>query len=97
MKFILKLKLLVLLLATTFKGVAQGSLYVSSGTNFNITGNTYVYIDGFTLKPSVDYNITGENSVRRDATATSPPPTTYIQRVYHLLQTLPAYSGDITI
>ncbi len=97
MKQIIKIKLLALLLAATVKGVAQSSLYVSSGTNFYITSGTYVYIDGFVVKPSADYNITGENSVTKDATATPPPPTTYIQRVYHLLQTLPAYSGDITI
>lgn len=56
-----------------------------------------MYIDGIQVKPSINYNITGENSVRREATATPPPPTTYIQRVYRTLATLPAYSGDITI
>jgi len=98
MKQNIKIKLLTLLLsAIMLRGFSQPSLYVSSGANFYITNGTYVYIDGFMVKPSVDYNITGENSVTRDATATPPPPTTYIQRVYHFLQTLPAYSGDITI
>jgi hypothetical protein len=89
--------LLLLFLMITVRGFSQTSLYVSSGTNLYITSGTYVYIDGLVVKPSVNYNITGENSVTRDATATPPPPTPYIQRVYHLLQTLPAYSGDITI
>ncbi len=81
----------------TLKGFTQSSLYISSGANLYITTGTNVSIDGFVLKPSVNYNITGLNSVTRNATATPPPPTTYIQRVYHLLSTLPAYSGDITM
>ncbi len=86
-----------LLAAVSFACFSQSSLYVSAGANFNITSGTFVYIDGLQVKPSANYNITGENRVTRDAVATPPPPTTYIQRVYHLLQTLPAYSGDITI
>jgi len=98
MKQILYLKVLTLMCTmVSIKAFAQTTLYVSPGANFYITGNTYVYIDGMQVKPSIDYNITGENRVTRDAIATPPPPTTYIQRVYHLLQTLPAYSGDITI
>ncbi len=76
---------------------AQTSLQVSSGSNFFITTGTLVHLDGLVVTPSVNYNITGLNNVTREATATPPPPTTYIQRVYNLLQTLPAYSGDITI
>ncbi len=98
MKQNIMVRLLTLWLSfITIHGYAQSSLYVSSGANFYITNGTYVYIDGFVVKPSADYNITGENSVTRDATATPPPPTTYIQRVYLFLQILPAYSGDITI
>jgi len=98
MKQNIMVRLLTLLLSSiTIHGYAQPSLFVSTGANFYITSGTFVYIDGLQVKPSINYNITGENSVRRDATATPPPPTAYIQRVYHLLQTLPAYSGDITI
>lgn len=98
MKSITNLLLLtVIFCIITVKSFSQSSLYVSTGANFYITSGTSVYIDGLQVKPSVNYNITGENRVTRDATATPPPPTTYIQRVYHLLQILPAYSGDITI
>ena len=76
---------------------SQQSLYISSGANFYITSGTNVHIDGLVLKPSLNYNITGLNSVSRDAIAIPPPPTTYIQRVYHLLSTLTSYSGDITM
>jgi hypothetical protein len=86
-----------LLTAICITGFSQSSLYVSAGANFNITNGTYVYIDGLQLKPSINYNITGENRLTREATATPPPPTTYINRVYHLEQTLPSFSGDITI
>ncbi len=98
MKQNLKIRLLtILLLMITIKTFAQSSLYISTGTNFYITTGTYVYIDGLQIKPSADYNITGANSVTRDATAIPSPPRTYIQRVYHFLATPPAYSGDITI
>jgi len=87
----------LLLTAICTNCFSQSSLYVSTGANFYITSGTYVYIDGLQVKPTANYNITGENRVTRDAIATPPPATTYIQRVYHLLQTLPTYSGDITI
>jgi hypothetical protein len=91
-------KLLTLLVSLiTLQGFAQTTLYVSSGTNFYITTGTDVYIDGIVIRPSINYNITGENSVTKDVTATPPPPATYIQRVYHLFQTLNGFSGDITI
>jgi hypothetical protein len=91
-------KLLILLVSLiTIQGFAQTSLYVASGTNFYITAGTDVYIDGIVIKPSINYNITGENSVTKDGTATPPPPATYIQRVYNLLQILNGYSGDITV
>jgi hypothetical protein len=92
-----KILLTAIVTAICISCFSQSSLYVSAGANFNITAGTYVFIDGLQLKPSADYNITGENRVTRVATATPPPPTTYINRVYQWAQTAPAYSGDITI
>lgn len=89
--------LTLLLSIITIQCFAQSSLYVSSGANFYITSGTFVSIDSLVLKPSADFIITGANSVTRDAAAIPPPPAAYIQRVYHLLTTLPAYSGDISI
>ena len=79
------------------KTFSQHTLYVSPGANFNMTSGTYVYVDGFVFNPTVNYNITGENSIRRDATTTAPPPTTNILRVYHFLQSLPGFSGTLTV
>lgn len=76
---------------------AQSGLYISSGTNFFISNGTIVSIDSLVLTPSVNYNITGVNNVTRDATATPAPPTSYIQRVFHIQATPPPYSGDISI
>lgn len=76
---------------------SQHTLYVSPGANFNITSGTHLYVDGFVFNPSVNYNIAGENSITRDATTTTPPPTTNILRVYHFLQSMPAFSGTLII
>jgi hypothetical protein len=98
MRQIINLRLLTVLFCTlSVQAFSQAGLYIASGSNFFITSGTIVSVDGLVLTPSVNYNIVGTNAVTRDATATPPPPTTYIQRVYHLLQTLPAYSGDITV
>lgn len=98
MKQAIKINVLVLLLSLTMaQGFTQSSLYISSGTSFYITSGTNVYLDGLALRPSLNYNITGLNSVTKDAIAIPPPPASYIQRVYHLLSTLTGYSGDITI
>jgi hypothetical protein len=98
MKQIINLRLLtVLFCILSVQAFSQAGLYIASGSNFFINSGTIVSVDGLVLTPSVNYNILGTNAVTRDATATPPPPTNYIQRVYHLLQTLPAYSGDITI
>ena len=75
---------------------SQSSLYVSAGTNFFISSGTSVTIDSLQLKPTANFNIIGLNSTTRDATATSPPPSAYIQRVFHFLQTTSHFSGDIT-
>jgi len=94
----IKYKIVSLLLSSlTLNGIAQQSLYVTSGSDIFINNATHVFIDSLILKPSINYIIAGLNSLNRDASAIPPPPAPYIQRVYHLLSTLTAYSGDITI
>ena len=89
--------LIVLLSLLQLQTFAQSGLSISSGTNFFILTGTIVSLDSLVLTPSVNYNITGINSVTRDATATPAPPTSYIQRVFHVQATPPPYSGDISI
>jgi len=98
MKNSLRFRLFAILLSLiTINSFSQSSLYVSSGANFMITSGTVVFIDSIVLTPSADFNITGLNSLTRDVVAIPPPPTTYIDRVYRFLSTLPAYSGDVGI
>ncbi len=92
-----KIFIIWIITLATIEGQSQSSLYISSGANLFISSGAMVYIDGIILKPSADYNIIGLNSFTRNTVATPPPPTTYIRRVYHLLSTLPLFSGDITI
>ncbi len=89
--------LIGLLSLLSFQSFSQAGLYISSGSNFFITGRTTLSIDSLVLTPSVNYNIVGTNAVTRDATSVPPPPATYIQRVFHLQAPPPPYSGDITI
>jgi hypothetical protein len=76
---------------------SQAGLYITGTSNFFITSGTIVSIDSLVLTPSLNYNIVGTNAVTRDATATPPPPTSYIQRVFHWQTPPPLYSGEITI
>lgn len=89
--------LIVLLSLLQLQTFAQSGLSISSGTNFFILNGTIVSIDSLVLIPSVNYNITGVNKETRDASPTSTPPTSYINRVFHF-QAIPLpYSGDISI
>ena len=87
----------LVLLIITLPATAQHSLTVATGTYLKVEGGTSLYVDGLVLKPAASYDITGANSFSRTATASPAPPVTYIQRVYQLLTSLPAFSGDITI
>ena len=83
-------------LTLTGQVFSQSSLYISTGANVVVSGGTALVVDGFSLKPTANYTITGLNSVTRDAVTVPASPTTYIQRVYHFLSNLPAFTGEIT-
>lgn len=75
---------------------SQSSLYISTGANVVVTPGASLVVDSFAIKPSAAYTIPGANSVTRDAVTTTPTPTAHINRVYHFLNLLPAFTGEIT-
>lgn len=92
-------KIIIFLFPITWglTGFSQSSLYISAGTNVVISPNTKVFADSLLIKPSSTFTISGANSVTNDATAIPPPVPSYINRVYHFLQTTTPFSGDIAI
>ena len=92
-------KIIISALVTAFSltCIAQSSLYVSPGADIVITANTTVFVDSLKLKPSATFTISGANSLTKDATATPPPASAYINRVYHFLQTTSAFSGEVAV
>lgn len=77
-------------------GFSQSSLYISAGASVVVTGGTAFSVDSFSLKPVGAFSITSANSVTRDGVTVPASPTTYINRVYHFLSNLPAFTGDVT-
>ena len=94
--YIKKILISVFFSAISVPGFSQSSLYISAGTNVVVSGGTALVVDGFSLKPTADYTITGLNSATRDAVTVPASPTPYINRVYRFLSNLPSFSGDIT-
>lgn len=94
--YIKKILILVFSTAISFLGFSQSSLYISAGTNVVVSGGTVLVVDGASIKPTANYTVTGLNSVTRDAVTVPASPSTYINRVYHFLSNLPAFTGDIT-
>lgn len=75
---------------------SQSSLYITAGANVVVTAGTALVADGLSLKPAANYIIPGANSLTRDAVTVPGTPTPHIDRVYHFLANLPAFTGDIT-
>ncbi len=76
---------------------SQGFFYVSSGSNLFISTGQALSMDSLVLVPSSGYNITGLNSVAHNTTITHPSSNPYISRVYLFVNTLPPYSGSVSI
>jgi len=89
--------LIIVFILLSIQVYSQSGLYISAGSNFFISSSTVVSIDSLVLIPSAPFDIVGANAETRDATAVPPPPSPYIQRVYHFSALLPSYNGDISI
>ena len=92
-----KIILAAVLAAGCVESFSQSSIYISAGAYVIVTAGTTLAVDSLVLKPAANFTITGANSVTQDANATPVPPSAYIQRVYHFLQTTSPFSGDVTV
>jgi len=90
--------LIVLLLCfATPPAFAQSGLTVSAGSSVFITSGTVLSTDGLALTPSADFTISGANTQTRNAVVTHATANPYIKRVFHFLNTMPSFSGAISI
>lgn len=77
--------------------LAQGGLTVSAGSHVLISSGTVFSVDSLVLIPSASFTINGTNSETKDAVVMHPSANPHILRVYHLLNTLSPFSGDLMI
>lgn len=92
--FFLTVLLFCLEILPTF---AQSGLTVSAGSSIFISSGTVFSADSLVLTPSAGFTINGINTETRNAAITHPSGNPYIQRVFHFLNTLPSFSGAISI
>ena len=76
---------------------AQSGLTVSAGSSIFISSGTVLSADSLVLTPSAAFTITGLNTQTRNAIVTHATANPYIQRVFHFSNTLPSFSGAISI
>lgn len=76
---------------------AQSALTISAGSSIFVSSGTFLSLDSLTLIPSASFTINGANTATMDAILTHPAENNHIQRVFHFLNTIPSFSGDITI
>ena len=76
---------------------AQNAMYITPGTQVFITAGTSMSIDSLVLIPSADLVINGENAFEKTTFFLHPSANKYVKRVYQLMQTLPAFSGSISV
>jgi hypothetical protein len=86
----------VLLTVLSITCFSQSSLYISAGANVVVSGGTALVVDGFSIKPTAVYTIPGANSVTRGSVTVVPTPGAHINRVYHFLSNVPAFTGEVT-
>ena len=92
------IRLIVLLLCfATMPAFAQSGLTVSAGSSVFITSGTVLSADSLALTPSADFTISGANTQTRNAVVTHTSANPYIKRVFHFLNTMPSFSGAISI
>lgn len=91
------LLVLLLLCLQILPALAQSGLNVSAGSSIFIGNGTIFSVDGLALTPSADFTISGANTATINAMVTHSTSYPYIQRVYHLSNTIPAFSGAISI
>ena len=87
----------VLLCFATLPTFAQSGLTVSAGSSIFISSGTVFSADSLALTPSADFTISGANTETRNAVVTHTTANPYIQRVFHFSNTMPSFSGAISI
>jgi Secretion system C-terminal sorting domain len=77
--------------------LAQQILSIGSGANVFISSGQVLSIDSLILTPSGGFNMTGPANVAHNTTVTNTVTEPYIQRVYQFSDTVPSFSGAISI
>lgn len=73
------------------------SLTIQSGSSIVLSSGTTFSVDGLVLTPSSDFTLAGPLTLTRATTVTHPTPDSYVSRVYLFSNTLPSFSGNITV
>lgn len=87
--------LLTLFLCSSLYAQAQQIISIGAGGNLYMQQDAVVYLGGFVLTPSANYNITGVNNLQRGTALNYPASGTYVQRVYTFSNALPPFTGNI--
>lgn len=87
--------LLTLLLCSSLYAQAQQIISIGAGGNLYMQQDAVVYLGGFVLTPSANYNITGVNNLQKGTALNYPASGTYVQRVYTFSNALPPFTGNI--
>ena len=87
----------LLLCFATLSAFAQSGLTISAGSSIFISNGTIFSTDSLAIAPSAGFTISGANTETRDAVATHASANPYIKRVFHFANTLPSFTGAITI
>ncbi len=87
----------LMLWLATLQTFAQSSLTVTPGTSITISGGTIFSVDSLVLNPSADFTISGPNAETTNTTIAHSSANPYLQRVFHFSNTLPAFSGAVSI
>jgi Secretion system C-terminal sorting domain len=89
--------LVLSILLLTQYSIAQTTIYLSSGSNLFISSGTVFSTDSLSLLPSINFNLTGQNSETKNVTLTHLSANPYIKRVFNFLNTTIPFTVDVTI
>jgi len=98
MKYVLRCSIFLLgLLLSAFAVYCQPVVYAASGTNIFISAGAVFSMDSLALTPTVNFNITGANTVTTNAALLHPSFNLPLKRIFHFSNTTAPFSGSIAI
>jgi hypothetical protein len=76
---------------------SQSLLTISSGSSIFISSASIFSMDSLVLIPAADFTIDGLNAETKNVVAAQPVGRPYIQRVFHMINTLQPFTGTIIV